>query len=230
MSRNLPSTPVPAEALGLALQRILGPPLSVLRASIEALAADLERHGQGAGPALDGALEQVVRLARDVETLVELAAPRSLTSLRCSIDEIAHLALKGLDVAERSRVRHARAEANGQVEVDGPLLARCLTWLLQGTLARSSDPALLSAHVDGEQAVFSIVGDGPLPHGLPQRIDPTQGREELACAVRTAAAERDLARMGAGLRVEPTSRGLTCIRVELPLIPRSRPTRRKSAR
>ena len=40
-----PSTPVPAEALGLSLQRILGHPLSVLRASIEALAADLERHG-----------------------------------------------------------------------------------------------------------------------------------------------------------------------------------------
>jgi K+-sensing histidine kinase KdpD len=232
MPRPLPSSPapVPAEALGHSLQRLLGRPLTALRASIEALAADLERQGHERGPALEGALDQIVRLARDVETLVELAAPRPLSPLPCTLDEIAHSALKGLGASDRGRVHYARAETSGRLEVDGPLLARCLTYLLQGALEGSTDPVLLSAHAEAERALFSIVGSGTRPLDLPERVDPVADGVDVARAVRTAAAGRDLARMDGRLTVEPTSRGLTCIRVELPLQPQSRPGRRESAR
>jgi len=214
---SLPSKtpgPLPAEALGHSLDRILAHPLSALRASIESLVAALDREAPG-GKRLDGALEEVTRLARDVETLVELAAPRPLAPARCSIDEVALGALRGLPPRVREHVRYARTGQDTSLQADAPLLSRCLTYLLQAACPSASGGPLLRGHHEGARTIFSIVSaDGRLDL-LPDCIDPSQGREEVARAIRVVAAERDLVRMGARLSVHPTDRGLACITVEL---------------
>jgi K+-sensing histidine kinase KdpD len=227
----LPTTePVPPEALGLSLQRLLAHPLSALRASIESLAAGLERGEPAPGRALDGALDEIARLTRDVEALVELAAPRSLAPVPCSMEEIVLSALRGLSPRERARVRSARTEQELALRVDGPLLARCLTYLLQAALDGSPDWVLLRGGHEGEATVFSIVCNGAERSLLPERIDPGQGREHVTRAVRVAAAEHDLARMGARLSLDPTEHGSTCIRVELGGSQPPRANRKESAR
>ncbi len=204
-----------AQDLGATLTHILSSPLSALRASIESLAADVGREDPR-GMILSGALEQVLRLARDVQSLVEYAAPRSLSPLRCSPDEIAWAALQSLPPYLRERVQYAQASRPAVLLVDGPLLSGSIANLLSAAVDSTRDPVLLQVRIEAQRALFAVVeGDAD------GRFDPAafvvDGTPDgTATAVRLAVARRDIERMGGLLQVQHTARGLTCVTVEFP--------------
>ena len=152
--------PVDPTALGLSLSRLLVPPLAALRASIEALGGEIDREALP-DTRLQSTLDEVTRLARDVQSLVELAAPAPLAPLSCSLEEIAHGALRLLSPSQRARVRYARPVHETRIETDGPVLSRLLVYLLQAALERSADTVLLRVEGERGRATFAVVCHGP---------------------------------------------------------------------
>jgi K+-sensing histidine kinase KdpD len=201
--------------LGHSLERMLGQPLAALRASIETLVSDLEE-GDPHGRTLAGALEQVTRMARDLQSLVDYAAPRPLLPLRCTFEEIALCVLQGLAPAQRARLQLAHPGRGAALEVDGPLLATSLASLAQGALESAPGNLLLQARRDGETVVFTFVQADAGDVYEPLAVELERPETDAALAVRLTVARRDIARMGGSLRVQHTARGLTCVSVALP--------------
>lgn len=201
--------------LGHSMQRMLGQPLAALRASIESLVSDLD-DGDPHGSTLAGALDQVTRMARDLQTLVDYAAPRPLLPLRCTFEEIALGVVQALPHAQRSRLQLAHPGRGAALDVDGPLLATSLASLAQGALESAPDSLLLQARRDGTAAVFTFVQAGAGDVYEPGAVGLERGETDAALAVRLTVARRDIARMGGTLRVQHTARGLTCVSVSLP--------------
>lgn len=201
--------------LGATMTRILRHPLSALRASMERLASEF-RDEDPRGERLRAALEQLTRLARDVQALVEWASPREPAPLRCSADEILHGALRACTYPQISRLAVARGSAPFELHVDGPLLADALGHLLQAAFATGGDSVLLQARREHDEAVFSIVQEGP---GVPVAGSPAPGESATDAAVRlgVALARRDVDRLGGSLSIERTPRGCTCALVRVPV-------------
>jgi len=204
--------------LGLAMSRILRNPLAGLRASMESLAGGLEE--DAAGPTsqdtLRSALDQVTQLSRDVEALVDFAAPRPIAPLRCTPEEIVQAALATLPGELRARVRVARPATPRALVVDGPVLAISLGHLLESALEASSGDDWVLLQVRDEQAVtvFAIVdgGNSSLLHPGPT-CENTTRQAHLGLGVSLAV--RDIDRMGAELDLETTERGCTRVVVRL---------------
>ena len=206
--------------LGRTMNRVLRTPLAGLRASMESLGSELRDQGSSsAAETLAAALEQVTRLARDVEALVELAAPRPIAPLGCSAEEIVHAALQALPPSFQPRVRVAGPLPQERVVVDGPLLAGSLEHLLERALdeAGNNDWVLLQVRREPHSTVFaiarggssSILQPGPVGEG---RTTPWDAHIDLGYAL----ALRDIDRMGGELRVETTERGCTRAIVRVP--------------
>ena len=201
--------------LGHSLERMLGQPLAALRASIESLVSDLD-DGDPHGSTLAGALEQVTRMARDLQSLVDYAAPRPLLPLRCTFEEIALGVVQGLVPAQRTRLQLAHPGRGAALDVDGPLLATSLSSLAQGALASAAGNLLLQARRDGAAVVFTFVQADAGVVYEPEAVELERPETDAALAVRLTVARRDIARMGGSLRVQHTARGLTCVSVALP--------------
>jgi K+-sensing histidine kinase KdpD len=187
---------------------------------MESLGSELRDQGSdSAADTLAAALEQVTRLARDVEALVDLAAPKPVAPLGCSAEEIVHAALRALPPAFRPRVRVAGPLPHERVVVDGPLLAASLEHLLEHALdeAGAHEWVLLQVRRESGMTVFaiarggvrSILQPGPVDEG---RTTPWDAHLDLGYAL----AQRDIDRMGGELRVETTERGCTRAIVRLP--------------
>lgn len=208
-----------ARELGRKMNRVLRTPLAGLRASMESLGSELRGQGSdSAANTLEAALEQVTRLARDVEALVDLAAPRPVAPLGCSAEEIVLAAVRALPPAIRPRVRIAGPLPTGRVMVDGPLLAASLEHLLESALdgAGEGDWALLQVRRESDDTVFAIALGGGASILQPGSIgrEPTPWDAHLDLGV--ALAHRDIGRMGAVLQVETTERGCTRAVVRVP--------------
>lgn len=201
--------------LGHSLERMLGQPLAALRASIESLVSDLDA-GDPHERTLHGALEQVTRMARDLQCLVDYAAPRPLLPLRCTFEEIARGVEQGLRPAQRNRLQLAHPGRGAALDVDGPLLASSLSSLAQGALESAPGNLLLQARRDGETVVFTFVQADAGDVYEPETVALERPETDASLAVRLTVARRDIARMGGSLRVQHTARGLTCVSVSLP--------------
>jgi signal transduction histidine kinase len=153
-----PTAPISAEAerFRAALCAGLETPLLALRASLEALV-----ESESGNTAVEGALREVLHLARGVQELGEFAAPPVPKPLGCSATEIAYSARYQLGREQRERVWIARegASSMGSLWIDGPLLSRALARLLMHVLESGTERALLRARRDGDDIVFVVVGD-----------------------------------------------------------------------
>lgn len=199
-STSTSNTQAPSESapdLGLTMTQVLRNPLLALRSSMETLASEF-RADDPRSRKLSGALEQVLEMSRDVDALLQLAAPRPLAPLTCSVDEILEAALRRQGFENRARVRIARPSAAPTLRVDGPLLAECLARLLEYALATSCDSVLLSTTRDGASTRFSIVAESA-SNATPGAAPSEQRRAALELGV--ALARRDAARMAAQLQI-----------------------------
>jgi signal transduction histidine kinase len=194
----------PAE-LGLTMTQILKNPLAALRASMESLAKDLPANDPRAEH-VQAALEEVLRLSRGVQDLVEYAAPREIKSLACSSDELLFSTLRMLPQALRSRVRVARPSTTQNLRVDGPQLCIALRHLAEYALATTLGEVLFGAREEDGQVLFTLVGEA----------SPAAASGSLQIDLSLHLAGRDIPRMGGTLALQRSARGATCIQVSFP--------------
>lgn len=219
-TRALPPSTSSSEptALGTSLENMLGRPLAALRASIEALVGEIA-DGDPRASTLAGALEQVTRMTRDLQCLVDFTAPRPLAPLRCSFEEIARGVVANLGDEHCERLQLAYPGRGAAMTVDGPLLANCLASLARGALESAPGLLLLQARREGELVVFTFVQAGADRQYGPASMARERCATDASLSVRLEVARRDIARMGGRLCVQHTARGLTCVSVMLPMVP-----------
>lgn len=188
----------------------IGAPLAALRAALEGLAGG---HHDEAPPfeQLESALRELLRVDRNIDALIDYAMPPELRLRRCNIEELVRSAQRALPVQIAARVEVAIEEPRGVVRTDGPLLSRCLGYLITANVS-SIDRALLRAHVEEGFAVFTLsceVHAGPRSQRIPS------GPEDASLVL--VFAERELGRLGGELDSKLTSSGALRITVRLPL-------------
>lgn len=178
----------PARDLHLALVGGLRTPLAALRASMEALAHRFEERDPRS-PQVLSSLAQVVRIQHHLQTILDAEHPTALRPLSCTLQEIVASAVNALVPEHRARVLVAVEDGDARFVVDGPLVSRALTRLLECGLDQGTQPALLRVHAEAGRASFGI---------LHPRFDvPQDSIEALAAHV----AERDIRRMGGTFRI-----------------------------
>ncbi|MEO6711170.1 MAG: hypothetical protein ABI054_04200 [Planctomycetota bacterium] len=191
--------------LGLTMTRILKNPLAALRASMENLARELPADDPHFAQ-VEAALEEVVRISRGVQDLVDFAAPREIKPLSCTTDELLFSTLRMLPDPARGRVRLARAEVANNLRVDGPQLCQALRHLADYALATTTGEVLFGARAEHDTVLFTLVG------AASESTD--QGGVQLDLGLHLAG--RDIPRMGGTLTLQRSARGATCIQVLFP--------------
>lgn len=215
LSQAVQAPPGASTELGLTMTQILRNPLVALRASMETLAGEF-RADDPRGATLQGALAQVLSLSRDLDALVNYAAPRPLQPLYCKVEEILRAALRGLRFDQAARVKLAHASPDAGLYVDGPLLADCLALLIRNTLTDPQELILLSASRDEQWTTFSLiegVHDSSRAHDGRASLQATQ---DAALELGLRLARRDVERMNGTLVVEHTALGNTRNVVRIP--------------
>ncbi len=198
---ELPSPP----ELGLTITRILKNPLAALRASMEDLARDLPASDPHSAH-VNAALEEVLRLSRGVQDLVDFAAPREIKPLSCTTDELLFSTLRMLPEAARSRVRLARSNVAQNLSIDGPQLCQALRHLADYTLATTAGEVLFGTRNESDALFFTLVGEA----------SNTTASESIQLDLGLHLAGRDIPRMGGTLTLQRSARGATCIQVSFP--------------
>jgi K+-sensing histidine kinase KdpD len=196
------STTQTTPELGLTMTRILKNPLAALRASMESLAREL--------PASDprsehvrAALDEVVRISRGVQDLVDFTAPREIKPLSCTAEELLYSTVHMLPEPLRRRVRVARAEGMRELSVDGPQLCQAMRHLVEYALATAADEVLFGVREEADAIIFTLVSES---------TDATK-RESTQLDLWLHLAGRDIPRMGGSLKLQHSARGATCIQI-----------------
>ncbi len=113
--------------------------------------------------------------------------------MSCSLREIVCSAVDGLGAARRSSVWVAVEDRRARLQVDGPLLSRSLSRLIDCAAADAHGPVLLRARVDATEAVFAVVqGEVPMSGAGDSSMKSTSVTSMLAIVL----ARRDVERMG----------------------------------
>jgi two-component system sensor histidine kinase HydH len=178
------------------IRRDIAAPLAVLRASMEALSDELGAEDPR-GTVLDGAVEQIVRLGRSVQALVDYAVPPQLNPLDCTLEELVRSAVAQLPTELARSLYLVFEQSSASTKVDGPLLSRCLTHLVCATVG-PRDEAVLHASADESSLHISLLIEPNSAHRATQR-ETTQPAQEQADDLVLALAEREIERMGGTL-------------------------------
>jgi signal transduction histidine kinase len=218
-----PNTPLaglgPDGSFARALSQGLDTPLSALRATMESLGYELQAaHGRNAlrPQRLDGVLQEVERLGKNVRELCDFAEPPVPRALPCSLDEIVAAARAQLRPEQRGRVVAARCEPNSSVEVDGPLLAGCLRRLLENALEATDELVLVVARLGPDGASFTVVDDAPSTLGPGWQVVPFQTTKPNHLGLGLALTQRDVALLNGRLEFLSSPGGQTCVRISIP--------------
>jgi len=199
-----------------AVTRALQVPLRALRAYLETLAESFE-DGDARGDQAAGALQEVKRLERSVLLLVEYEEEPQLMPLRCTMDELARGARASLPERDRDRIWIAHEARDRQLVVDGPLLTRCLTRLMENALQAGSDRVLLRIRREAGFSVFSVVDRAPdSGFELDRAGQPFRSTRLGQLGLGLTLAVRDVELMGGTLHAERTPLGDTCMHLAVP--------------
>lgn len=206
-----------AQALGCGLEL----PVAALRASLEGLAAEL----RGLRPppaAIPGVLEEVRRLGRNVESLIDLARPAEPRPLRCRVEEILRCAARAFLPCHRPRLVLVHPARDATLVVDGPLLSRLLERLIENALEASDrEDVLLIARARGSRVEFCILNHAPAAFDVRWALQPFHSTKPNRLGLGLPLAERDARALGGRLTIETGSARDVRVRVRLPAVPPS---------
>lgn len=193
-----------------AVRHEIDAPLAALRAALESLARG--HHGE-APPfdLLEGALQEVVRVGRNVNALIDFAMPPELHLQECNLEELVRAAHRALPSHIAAQVQLAIEGHREVVCTDGPLLSRCLGYLITANVS-TADQALLRVAADGGYATFTLLCE---VHAEPDTA-PDVSRPDDASLV-LVFAQRELERLGGDVDTHLTPSGALQITVRLPL-------------
>ena len=201
--------------LAASMSHLLAMPLAALRATLEDLVGELgedERRRLVAS----AALSQVTCLARNVETLVDFAAPRRLSPLPCSALELVHSALRALTGEQSARMKVVLPAEAPTLVVDGPLLCNVLRNLIESALQQSSGPVELSARPERAGVCFLLVRQGRCG-GIDSIAPALPATSAARCELGLDLARREIARMHGRLTVEELDDGVVRTRISMPI-------------
>jgi K+-sensing histidine kinase KdpD len=184
-------------------------PLSALRASLESLAVGFAA-GDPRALLLRGATSELQRLGHNVQALLDWSLPPNIRPLACTLEEIAHAALDGLSADCKTCVLLAVENGDARLTVDGALLARCLSHLIELGLEDRAQTILLSAREEGSNITFAVVRPA---RALPANV-AAAGTRETSLGLGLSLARRDIERMGANLTTRRTSSGRVVHKIE----------------
>ena len=217
-AKTLPSNPPSASltpaGLPAQLRRSLEAPLAALIASLEGLERDFPAE-DSRGARFGHAIELIESLRQNVQALVDLAAPDEAAPLTCSLEELARNALRQAPSRVRPGVVLALEQGELSLRIDGPLVSRGLSYLIQAHIAPGTC-ALLRAGRVGDAAQFTLVcPPRDAEHarvGLREATPIATGEALLSMA-----AERELTRLGGSVHSTLATNGALKVSVRLPL-------------
>ncbi len=181
--------------LSCAVGHAVRAPLAALRASMETLARSFEA-GDRRNLAARGALDEIVRLGHELQTLLDYALPLPVQPISCSLREIVCSAVEGLGPRRRADVLTAIEDRRARLEVDGPLLSRSISRLLEPAHESSAAPALLHARLERSDAVFTVVLEPAGTRSRGSRASADLRGTTAASVLGLVLARRDVERMG----------------------------------
>jgi K+-sensing histidine kinase KdpD len=200
--------------IAASMSHLLTMPLAALRIALEDLVGELGEDARRRSIA-SAALSQVTRLARNVETLVDYAAPRKLRPLPCSAVELVHSAMRPLAGEQAARMRLTLPAGGLTLMIDGPLFCSVLRNLIEDALQQSSGAVELGARPENDGIGFLLVRQGrsrdidSMPPALPA-TGPARCKLELDLA------RREIARMRGKLTIEELENGVVRTRISMP--------------
>lgn len=165
-----------------------------LRAALDAVRGSLPVRDPLQTP-VQGALNELDRLARDVRALVDWSLPGPARPLDCSLEEIGLAAVDALQPDRRERAFVAVEAPATRIFVDGPIASRSLARLLEHGFAAGADRVDLRIEPrdGGFTAVATFTGAGAT-------------ESSVAAGLADALARRDLARLGASVETDHVAR------------------------
>ena len=206
------------DSLARALSQGLDTPVAALRATVESLEMEIQQQGSESLPPqrLDGVLREVNRLERNVRELCDYAGAPVPRPLACSLEEIVKSARAQIPAEQRRRVITARCEPEVSIQVDGPLLSRCLHRLLENALEATDELVLVVARLESGRATFSVIDDVPSALGPGWTPTPFQTTKPNHLGLGLALTQRDMALLHGRLEFLSTPGGETCVRLSIP--------------
>ena len=206
--------------IAASMSQLLVMPLAGLRIALEKLVSELGEDSRRS--TASAALSQVTCLARNVETLVDYAAPRRLHPLPCSARELVHSALRPLSGEQAARTRVVPPAEALNLMVDGPLFSSVLRNLIENALQQSPGTVELGAHEDGQGVRFLLAREGP--RGDVDSIAPALPATSAArCELGLNLARREIARMHGQLTFEQLESGVARTIIWMPCGPGPEP-------
>ena len=214
-SRQAPET-ASNPSLGQALLQGLNVPLAALRAAMELLARDLVDDDPRTGTVV-GALEEVHRMGCTVQELVEYSTTPRPMPLKCTVEEIVYSARQRLPLEQRERIAITRAEHGASLTVDGPLLAKCLSRLVENALEAGSGEVLLSVRRDETETVFATLNrDVEVEIDWDWAVSAFRTNKPDHLGLGLTLVRRDVELMGGELELSRTPQGETSALVRVP--------------
>jgi len=208
--------------IAASMSQLLAMPLAALRIALENLVGELGEDMRRRSVA-NAALSQVTCLVRNVETLVDYAAPRKLHPLPCSTRELVHSALRPLSDEQVARIRVALPAETLTLAVDGPLFCSVLRNLIESALQQSSGPVELGARHDKGGVRFLLVREAR-SEDIESIAPALPATSAARCALGLNLARREIARMHGRLTIEELESGVARTSIWMPREPEPEPT------
>lgn len=211
-SDSSPALPAGGPEMKAAVRQEIDAPLAALRAAMEHLA---DEH-QGETPpldVLDGALREIVRVGRNVNALIDFAVPPEVRPQDCNLEELVRATHRALPSHIRERVQLAIEGHREIVHTDGPMLSRCLGYLITANVS-VTDEALLRVTTSGSSALFTLLCEVHAEHEVSLGVS-TPDDASLVLVL----AQRELQRLGGDVDTHLARSGALQVTVRLPLEP-----------
>ena len=195
-------------------------PLAALRASMESWTRPIETDGATTSPdaRVDHVLDEVARLARNVQALAEWADQAELLPLPCSAEEIARSTVRAR-ASESHRIALICAESSELLHVDGPILTSCLIRLLDNALEAGTGTILFRTATTERGWVFRFIEAGMGFHRPLDELErPFVTDKSGALGIGLPLARREIERLGGQLHLKRTRLGYTHVSVTIPFV------------
>jgi len=201
--------------LELALSQGLDIPLLALRVSMESLSKELTRDGDSA-QLLSGALAEVEQLGRNVRELVEFASTPRPMPLACTLAEIVISARQSLAPSRQTHVTVAHTDPDASLCIDGPLVARSLSRILENALEAGCEHALLIARRQAGSVRFTVFDDAPARFDAEWAVPAFHSTKRNHLGLGLSLAQRDIALLGGSIEFSNGSHGNKAVVVTVP--------------
>jgi len=191
-------------------------PLQALQAALESVEAG-QVTDDDRDAVLNCALDELRKLRRNVDALVEYTAPPTPVPMRCRVGEILLTVREQIGHDLRSRLLVACDDHAPELMIDGPLLVRSLRRIVENALEAGSDQVLFASRDGAAGRTFAVMNNCSS-----QTLDPRDGATGFTSTktdhigLGLTLAMRDLELMGGSVTVRRGFGGRTLVWAQLP--------------